>query len=89
MAIRRVLVLSVVLLAASPGLSACGTSLDANTTCRDFLQAAQQDQDAAVSQVASDLHAGNAFTPLGRPNIDYLCANDPTMTLGAAVKYTG
>jgi hypothetical protein len=89
MAVRRVLLLSVVLLAVSPGLSACGASLSANSTCRDFLQATPQDQDAAVSQVASDLRAGNALTPLGRPNIDYLCANDPTMTLGAAVKSSG
>jgi hypothetical protein len=89
MIVRRVPMFAVVFGAASLVLSACGNSLDASTTCRDFLQAPPQDQDAAVSKVASDLHAGNALTPLGRPNIDYLCANSPTMTLGAAVKSTG
>jgi peptidyl-prolyl cis-trans isomerase B (cyclophilin B) len=89
MAGNRVPMFAVLLLAASSLLSGCGTTLDASTSCRDFLHAPSQDQDAAVSKVASDLRVGSALTPLGRPNIDYLCANNPEMSLGAAVKSTG
>lgn len=63
--------------------------MDAQTTCRDFMQAAPADQDAAVDQVASEAGAANAVTPLGRPNVDYLCTQDPEMTLGEAVELTG
>lgn len=66
-----------------------GSSIDANTKCSDFLHASQADQDAAVSKVASDMRAGNAVTPLGRPNINYICANSPDKTLGDAVRATG
>jgi hypothetical protein len=77
-------------LALALATSGCGlASMDASTSCGDFLHATLADQDAAVSKVASDLKAGNAVTPLGRPNISYLCANDPDMTLGDAVRHTG
>jgi Cyclophilin type peptidyl-prolyl cis-trans isomerase/CLD len=89
MAGNRVPMFAAVLLAAISMLSGCGTTLDASTSCRDFLHAPSQDQDAAVSKVASDLRVGSALTPLGRPNIDYLCANNPEMSLGAAVQSTG
>lgn len=70
-------------------VSGCGNSLDASSSCKDFLNASRQDQDAAVNKVASDKRAGSAVTPLGRPNINYLCANSPDMTLGDAVSRTG
>lgn len=71
------------------GLTGCGKQLTASSTCSDFLAASPQDQDAAVRKVAAQYHAGNALTPLGRPNIDYLCGNHPKMTLGTAIRDTG
>lgn len=68
---------------------AIGNQLDADSSCKDFLNASAQDQDEAVNKVAADMHAGNAVTPLGRPNISYICANNPDTTLGEAVKATG
>ena len=72
-------------------ISGCAimTPVGASTKCSDFLHAPLADQDAAVSQVASDLGAANAVTPLGRPNINYLCASEPDMTLEDAVRHTG
>jgi hypothetical protein len=66
-----------------------GSSLAASSSCHDFLNASQQEQDEAVSRLAGALHAPNADTPLGRPNINYLCAGNPQMTLGEAVSHTG
>lgn len=71
-------------------MSSCGgSSIDANTKCSDFLKASIEDQDNAVSKVASDLQASAAVTPLGRPNINSICAKAPERTLGEAVKLTG
>jgi len=64
-------------------------SMDANTACRDFLQAPLEDQNAAIAQVSDDLGTRNALTPLGRPNIDYLCSRDQDRTLGEVVERTG
>ena len=71
------------------GCSGLGTSIGASTSCKDFLHASPQDQEAAVSKVAADMRAGNAVTPLGRPNVNYICANSPGKTLGDAVRATG
>jgi hypothetical protein len=72
------------------GLTACGggSSLGASTSCRDFMNASPQAQDQAVSKVATQLNAPDAVTPLGRPNINYLCASQPDETLGWAVDHT-
>jgi hypothetical protein len=71
-------------------LTGCGGGgLSANSSCQDFMNASPQDQDQAVSQLASQLHAPDAVTPLGRPNIDYLCTNEPNDTLGWAISHTG
>jgi hypothetical protein len=71
-------------------LAGCGSQgLGASTSCRDFMNASPQAQDEAVSKVASQLDAPNAVTPLGRPNVDYLCASEPAWTLGEAVRHTG
>lgn len=64
-------------------------SMNADTACRDFLQATVQDQNAALAQVADELGARDALTPLGRPNIDYLCSRDQDRTLGEVVEMTG
>jgi hypothetical protein len=70
-------------------LAGCGGGLSASSSCKDFNNASLQDQDAAVSKIAGQLHAGNAVTPLGRPNVSYICANSPTTTLGDAIRRTG
>jgi hypothetical protein len=85
----RMLAIAGLVAAAAVPIAGCGTQLDAKTDCTSFLKATQTAQDAAVSSVAADLHAGNAVTPLGRPNINYICANHPDMTLGDAVRATG
>ncbi len=64
-------------------------SMNADTACRDFLQASIEDQNAAIAQVADELGTRSALTPLGRPNIDYLCSRDQDRTLGEAVEMTG
>lgn len=63
--------------------------MNAETSCRDFLQAPLDEQNAAIARVADELGAKNALTPLGRPNIDYLCSRDQDRTLGDAVEGTG
>lgn len=71
-------------------LGGCGAGqMNADTTCREFLQAPLDEQNAAVARVADEVGAQDAVTPLGRPNVDYLCAQDQDMTLGEAVRQTG
>lgn len=70
-------------------LTACGSQLTQDSSCKDYLNASAVDQDEAVSRIAGELNAPNSVTPLGRPNIDYQCANDPDMTLGEAIENTG
>lgn len=87
---RTTAVLATCLVLATPVVSGCGgPSLSASSSCQDFLNAAPQDQDTAVSKLAGDLHAPDAVTPLGRPNVNYMCANEPNMTLGDAISKTG
>jgi hypothetical protein len=70
-------------------LAGCGNHLTASSSCKDFNNASPQDQEAAVNKIAGQLHAGNAVTPLGRPNVSYICANSPSTTLGDAIRRTG
>ena len=80
------------LLAAVITLAGCGGGggrLDARSSCRDFMDASSEDQDRAVSRLAVEFRAPDAVTPLGRPNVDYLCAANPDRTLGDAVRATG
>ena len=70
-------------------LTGCsGSGLTADSSCQDFMNASPQDQDQAVSQLAGQLHAPDTVTPLGRPNIAYLCTNEPNNTLGWAISHT-
>ena len=86
---RRSALLCVCLAVSAAGLAGCGqASLSASSSCQDFLSASPTDQDAAVSKLAGELHAPDAVTPLGRPNVNYLCANEPNMTLGDAISKT-
>lgn len=90
MSSRRSTALVSCLALATPFVAGCGGSgLTANSSCRDFMNAAPQDQDAAVSSLAGQLHAPSADTPLGRPNVNYLCSDNPTMSLGDAVSHSG
>ena len=70
-------------------LAACGTGLSADSSCADYMTAPRSQQDSVVSALASELGAANAVTPLGRPNVDYLCAGDGTLPLREAVSRTG
>jgi hypothetical protein len=66
-----------------------GSGLTAKSSCADFLGASEQEQNEAVSRLAGQLHAPDADTPLGRPNVNYICASDSRATLGEAVAHTG
>jgi hypothetical protein len=70
-------------------LAGCANSLSASSSCQDFLNASQSDQVQAIDSIAAQEHAPDATTPLGMPNVSYLCANDPGQTLGWAVQQTG
>ena len=71
------------------GIGCGNSSLNADTSCSDFLAASPTEQDEAVNRIAGELAAGNAVTPLGRPNVNYICANNPDETLGEAIEATG
>lgn len=72
------------------GLAACGADpMSADTSCRQFLQAPADERDAAVARVSDEVGAQMAVTPLGRPNIEFLCSQDQDGTLGDAVRNTG
>lgn len=69
-------------------ITGCGSSLEADSTCSEYLQTSSDEQDAAIARVAEDLDADGVVGPLGSANVDYLCGNDPDMTLGEAVQST-
>lgn len=48
------------------------SSAPTQSSCRAFMNAPAEDQDAAVKRIATDLGAADAVA-LGRPNVDYLC----------------
>jgi hypothetical protein len=66
-----------------------GSSLDQNSSCRDFLQASQDDQNAAVAKVAEQRNVSDVQSPLVRPNVEFTCGNSPTESLGDAVAHSG
>ncbi len=76
--------------AAMMTIGSCGTpELSADSSCKDFMNADSASRDEAVRKVATEKGAGNAVTPLGRPNVDYMCVNNPSKTLGWAIEKTG
>lgn len=85
--------LTVCLAAAGSVMAGCsdveGEQIGSETSCREFLQEPRDVQNAAIARVSDELGAGGALTPLGRPNIDFLCANDQDRTLGDVVESTG
>lgn len=86
---RHALVAALCTFMLSVPLVGCGQTLTAESPCSDYSTFNRDDQDAAVSKIAAELQAPNAVTPLGRPNIDYLCTNNQSMTLGEAIAKTG
>lgn len=73
------------------GASGCEVpgTIDEKTSCRDFLQADPTEQDKAVARVADKLGVQGVMTPLARPNVNYICGNEPDATLGSAVRDSG
>lgn len=70
-------------------LAGCGVGLGVDSSCAEYMTAPRDQQDAAVSELAVELGASNAVTPLGRPNIDYQCAGNGELSLREAVERTG
>ncbi|MGH3199339.1 MAG: hypothetical protein ACRDNT_26220 [Streptosporangiaceae bacterium] len=68
------------------GLAGCSGSLTAQSSCKDFLNASQSDQIQAIDKIAGQENAPDATTPLGMPNVSYLCAGSPSQTLGWAIE---
>ena len=67
-------------------LAGCGSSeLSAKSSCKDYVNASADEQRAAIGRLAQELHAPKVNTPLGRPNVDYLCAADGSRTLGSVI----
>jgi hypothetical protein len=69
-------------------LAGCSASLTAKSSCQDFLNASPSDQAQAIDKIAPQENAPDATTPLGMPNVSYLCAGAPQQTLGWAVQQT-
>jgi len=60
--------------------------MGANTTCKDFLAASQADRDVVVLRLAADLHNPGVTSPLGRPDVEFNCAEKPDRLLGDVVR---
>jgi hypothetical protein len=69
-------------------LAGCSSGLTAQSSCRDFLNASQSDQVQAIDKIAPQENAPDATTPLGMPNVSYLCTGSPDQTLGWAIQQT-
>jgi hypothetical protein len=59
-----------------------GGGLSANSTCQEFLNASQADQQAIIQKLATQYDKPDYVTPLGEPEVSYYCAGNPTTTLG-------
>lgn len=71
-------------------VTACGDEeLSAASSCRDYLDASQEEQYNAVTRIAGERRAVGAVSPLGRPYVSSQCVKDPHKTLGAAVEEAG
>lgn len=81
----RSLIIVAMLGALTGGLTGCSHSLTAQSSCKDFLNASQSDQIQAIDKIAAQEDAPDATTPLGMPNISYLCTGSLNQTLGWAI----
>jgi hypothetical protein len=59
-----------------------GSGLTASSTCADFMSASPEEQSAAISKLSSEFDTPETATPLGAPNVPYVCAQEPAETLG-------
>lgn len=66
-------------------LTGCGPTIDANTTCREFMQQSASVRDDAVTRIGAERGNSMVVTPLGRPNVEFLCAQAPDWTLGQVI----
>jgi hypothetical protein len=81
-----------IILVAAILVPACGGTpeLTADSSCRDYVQAAPEEQAGAVLRLAQELQAPRLATPLGRPSVDFACASDADRTLGSVFsQYAG
>jgi hypothetical protein len=83
---RRFLPAAALLGSLAIALAGCGSSLTAQSSCKDFLNASQSAQVTAIDKIAPQEDAPDATTPLGMPNVSYLCAGEPSQTLGWAIQ---
>lgn len=68
--------------------SGCGGStLDADSSCRDYLQASADEKSAAIARAADELET--SISVLSAPNIDNNCGIDQDQTLGEVVERFG
>jgi hypothetical protein len=78
---NRVCVVAVLSLLA---VAACGgDELSANSSCEDYVNAAREDQTAAVQQVAQDQQA--VYSPLVQANVDAKCSVAPDRSISWAI----
>lgn len=62
--------------------SGCGGGgLEASSSCEDFLASAPEDQAQTISKLSSQFDTPELTTPLGEPNVAYVCSSSPEMTL--------
>lgn len=57
-----------------------------DTPCSEFMKLSESQRNDAVIRIASELGNPDVTTPLGRPNVEYVCAQAPKMTLGRVIE---
>lgn len=58
-----------------------GSGLTASSSCSDFMNASPEDQSEAISKLSSEFDTPETATPLGAPNVSYVCSQEPEETL--------
>ncbi len=81
----REIAAGLLLAAVTLGTAGCGNQITADTTCKEFMQQSASVRDDAVNRVGAERGNSMAVTPLGRPNVEYLCAQQPDWTLGHVI----
>jgi hypothetical protein len=89
--VTAVVIVIVVVIALVFGIKALlnhvgGNSLNANSTCQQFLNASAQSQQQALVDIAAAKGIGGFGSPLALPEIQYECSYSPGMTLGSIVE---
>lgn len=70
--------------AACAACSAGSGQLTANSTCRQYLSKEVNARHDAATRISAQLHAEDGGNPMWGLDIDYLCNNNPNLTLHAA-----